>query len=537
MLSLRAYPVLPTSARSPVARWIALTLLGLALALFAPPASAQPSPSALERALPAVRLTVVRGRVDVMPAGGRAFAPALADSPLARGARVRTGDDGRAELTLSDGVTLALDPQSLLVVYGNASPAAPGVAPSTTTTLQRGTLRLTAPPASTAESVPVATQALTVFPGRADATVSAELGGHITALAVTRGRLRVRFGSNEYVLPAGRAVREEEGRPPARLRPLPRAPQWRRPPSTRAISFGEPVDVEGTFGPGPRVAGVAVTGYRVDIARDASFRDRLGEQRLGPRETQLRFRSLNPGTWYVRLFALDPERFESPPSSVARIEIAAPRVEPGELPTATRAGRRAALVIPQGFHCSLDGSQWMPADRPHPLDPARPYALRCGTTPDGRDARATTLTADQVGPLVHTVALTPPNAAAGSPTAAGALSLDLRDAEGRPVSLAAVEVTAAEPGVVIEGLREVEPRGRYTAGLRLPLTTRQLRLRFTINHALTLEETLDVPEVVVAAPAPTARVAPPPTVQVQVIRAAQPFHHPEDDEVPTDEDE
>jgi hypothetical protein len=534
VLSLVAYPVLSPSARSPVLRWIARTLLALAVTVTPVAATAQPAPAA--QSLPAVRLTVVRGRVDVMPPGSRSFAPALADTALDRGTRVRTGDDGRAELTLSDGVIIALDPSTLLVVYGNASAAAPGVTPSSTTTLHRGTIRLTAPPASATESIPIATQALTVFPGRADATVTAELGGHITGLSVTRGRLRVRFGSNEYVLPAGRSVREEAGHSPAPLHTLPRAPRWRRLPSTRAISFGEPVDVEGTFGPGPRVPGVTVTGYRVDIARDASFRDRLGEQRLGPRETLLRFRSLTPGTWFVRLFALDPERFESLPSAVARIEIAAPRVDPGELPTATRPGRRAALVIPDGFFCSLDGSQWMAADRPRPLAPARAYALRCGTAADGHDARATTIAADQVGPLAHAVALTAPHAAGGSPTASSALSIDLHDAEGRAVSLATVAVTAAEPGVEIEALRENEPRGRYTASVRLPLTTRELHLRFTINRVLTLEEALEVPEVVVAAPTVTARVEAPRAVQVQVIRAAQPFHHPEDDEVPTDEE-
>lgn len=531
MLSLSPLLVFPAFARPPTLRWIALALLGLAIAVLPPAAQGQPVPAALERALPEVRLTVVRGRVDVMPAGARAFAPALADTVLARGARVRTGDDGRAEITLSDGVTLALDPQTLLVVYGNASPAATAIP----TTLLRGTVRVTSPPTSAAESAALATQALTVFPGRADATIAADLNGHISRVAVTRGRLRVRFGTNEYVLPAGRAVREEVGAAPSLMRPLPRAPVWRRPPSTRALSFGEPVDVEGIFGPGARVAGVNVTGYRVDIARDARFRDRLGEQHLGARETQLRFRSLNPGTWFVRLFALDPDRFESPPSAVARIEIVAPRVEPGELPTATRSGRRAALVIPPGFYCSLDGSQWMAADRPRPLDPARAYALRCGTAADGHDARATTLPADLVGPLAHAVRVTVPNAAAGGPTASSTLSIDLHDAEGRAVSLATVDV-AADPDVVVEALRENEPRGRYTAGVRFPVALRQLHLRFTINRSLVLEETVDVPEVVVAAPAPTARVAPAPTVQVQVIRSAQPFHHPEDDEVPTDEE-
>ena len=114
MLSLTLYPVLPSPARPRTPRRIALALLGLALAVLPATALAQPAPPQVERSLPQVRLTVVRGRVDVMPADGRSFAPALADTALARGARTRTGDDGRAEITLSDGVTIALDPPWLL---------------------------------------------------------------------------------------------------------------------------------------------------------------------------------------------------------------------------------------------------------------------------------------------------------------------------------------------------------------------------------------------------------------------------------------
>lgn len=534
MLSLNVLPVFSPSARPTRLPWIALVILGLATALSPARSWAQSPPSTAPA--PEVRLTVVTGRVEVMAPGTRSFAPALADTVLPRGARVRTGE-GRAELTLADGVTFALDPQSLLTIYGSAAATPPGVPPSTTTTLQRGTLRFAAPPANAnrPESIPVATQALTVFMGRADGVLTAELGGHITRVASTRGRLRVRFGTNEYLLPALHSVREEEGRPPAVMRVLPRAPEWRRQPNTRQISFGEPVDVEGTFGPGRRgPAGTAVTGYRVDIARDERFRQRLGEQHLGPRETLLRFRSLNPGTWYIRLFSTDADHFESLPSSVARIEIAAPRVEPGELATATRPGHRAALVIPNGFYCSLDGSPFATAERPRPLDPARAYALRCGTAADGHDARATTIAADQVGPVAHLVRVNTPTASANGPTATSTVSIDLHDAEGRPISLATVEV-AGDPGVAIDPLREAEPRGRYTAGAQLPRALRELHLRFTVNRTLTIEDSIEVPEAVVPAP-----VAPPPTATtpptVQVIRAAQPFRHPEDEDPPTDEE-
>jgi len=59
-----------------------------------------------------------------------------------------------------------------------------------------------------------------------------------------------------------------------------------------------------------------------------------------------------------------------------------------------------------------------------------------------------------------------------------------------------------------------------TAGVRPPLTRREARLRVTVNRAVTLDETLEVPEPIVAAPVAVARAAPPPSVQVEVIREA-----------------
>ena len=510
-----------------------------ALALFARarPASAQPVAASVERPASSVRLVRVAGRVEVAVGDGRTFAPAVADTWLSRGSRLRTGDDGVAELAWTDGVTLLLEAQSLLTLFGNSAPAVPGMPPSTTTTLHRGTLHLSAAPnGPRSEPMPLATTALTMFPGRADATLAAELGGHITRVAVTRGRVRVRFGTTEYIVPTQNAVREEMGRPPALMRLLPRPPEWRRAPSSHAVSFGEPVDVEGTFAPNHRPPTLfPITGWRLEVARDEGFHERASETRLDVRETRVRLRSLAPGTWFARLFAVDAEHFESSPSAPVRIEIAAPRVDPGALPTATQPGHRATLVIPPRFFCSLDGSPWMNEGRPMPLDPGRRYALRCGVSSDGHDARETSLDADRVGPLVHTVRLGAPVASRTGDLAAGTISLSLHDAEGRPVSLASIDV-AAEDGVSADAMRETETRGTYSAGIRLPRGLRTARLRFTVNHALTLEESVDVPNAIVSEPAVTTRAAPPAAVQVQVIRSAQPFRRPDEDDPRPDEE-
>ena len=499
-----------------------------------------PPPSSL-RVEVMVRLLRVAGHVEVSPSEGAPFAPAVADTLLGRGARLRTADDGRAYVAWAGGLTLALDPQSLLTLFGNSAPTVPGVPAVTTTTLHRGVLHLVAPRENAAATTrtdltPVGTSTLTVFPGRADATVAAELGGHITRVSVTRGRVRVRFGAAEYLVPTQFAVREEAGRPPALLRLLPRAPEWRRAPSTRAVSFGEPVAVEGSFGPSRRAAtGLPVVGWRLEVARDESFHDLVTEERLGPQASRVRIPSLAPGVWFARLFAFDAERFESAASTTARIEIAAPHVEAGVEPTATQPGRRAALVIPTGFWCGVDGGPLVTAGRPMLLDPGRRYALRCGTSADGADARDTILDASRVGPLLHTLRLGTAVASTDGVTVSGTLAVSLRDAEGRTLSLAAIDV-AGDPGVTADPMRETDVRGTYGAGLRYPRGLRTARLRFTVNHAAVFEETVELPQPTAATIAPAPRPPAPAAVQVQVIRSATPFHRPEDDEPPPEEE-
>jgi hypothetical protein len=86
-----------------------LLLLLLAVGALAPPARAQPLAQ-----VSTGTLSVLGGPVQVQAPGAGSFVGASDGQTIAVGARVRTGSDGRAVLTFSDGTTTTLDPDTEL---------------------------------------------------------------------------------------------------------------------------------------------------------------------------------------------------------------------------------------------------------------------------------------------------------------------------------------------------------------------------------------------------------------------------------------
>ena len=86
-----------------------LLLLLLAVGALAPPARALPLAQ-----LSTGTLSVLGGPVQVQAPGAGSFVGASDGQTIAVGARVRTGSDGRAVLTFSDGTTTTLDPDTEL---------------------------------------------------------------------------------------------------------------------------------------------------------------------------------------------------------------------------------------------------------------------------------------------------------------------------------------------------------------------------------------------------------------------------------------
>ncbi len=475
------------------------------------------------------RIVWTRGTVDVLGPTAHAAQPG---ETLTRGTRLRTGADGAVAVTFANGAVGELDANGLLVMFAPAAPLPADAPPSNSTTLARGTLRIrAATTGARTVPVPVETQAVTVWAGRADAMLSADLGGHITRMAVWRGRMRVRMGRREYLLTQGYGVQEEVGHAPGVLQQLPRAPVWRATPPARVLSFGEPIEVSGAWAPSPHSGTAAPREWKVQVARDDGFRDLVESVRVPAATTRWTGRALPPGTYHVRIVTVDVNRFESTASPVARVQVAAPTVVPAlDGPDE----RRASVRIPQGFFCGLDGAPLASSDASLLLAPGRAHTLRCATDPAGRNARERVIPAGLSGPLRREIDVGAVAADREDGAASGALSLRLRDAAGEPVSLARVDAVATG-GVTVDAVRETEQRGVYTATLHWPAGVRACRVRFTLNESLEFEHEARAPRVqVVAAAAPTPRREPP-RVQVDVVQMAPP-RDPEDD-APLDREE
>ncbi len=433
------------------------------------PSSTQTVRYSLPRGLEA-RVLWTRGDVTIYDARGHH--DAATGERLTRGLRVRTGRDGAAELALRNGTTLELSARTQLVMFAPPVEDPPDRPPSTTTSLRTGAVRFHANPETMASArvIPVATSAAIVYLGRGDGVLKADEGGHMTRLAVHRGRVSVTTRHGSFVVRANRGAVQRGVQQPRPTLPLPAQPRWVVAPPERVVSAGGPVTVSAVFAL-PRGRPEQ---WRVDVARDASFRDVVSTVAMSGSADLWLLESLLPGRYFVRVRALDEDGLEGPPSPTASLAVAAPEVVRGV------AGRAAAVVMPAGFYCGLDGMLLAPADTPLRLEPTRSHSLRCAPGADGRRAQEFTLDADAAGALLHDVRLYT------GPTGAGVLGLTLRGLDGVPISYADVDI---EPGadLAVEAVREAERRGEYSALVRWAPGATRARLRVTVNRAARFE--------------------------------------------------
>ncbi len=456
----------------------------LSCLLLAPPAWSQASaPRAVRYTLPRgleARLSWARGDVSLWSAdGGRR--PARDGEVLTRGLRVRVGRGGGAEVALRNGATIELMERTQVVMFASSAEDAPDRPPLTTTTLRFGTLRFRAgprPPGAPA-LVAVATSAAVVYLGRGDGELTADEGGHMTRIAVHRGRAPVTTERGSFVVRAGHGAVQRGAQRPRPEVALPAAPRWLIPPPERVVSGGGPVDVSCMYAL-PRGRPER---WRVELARDPSFRERVSTHVLPGRTDLWIARDLTPGRYYARVAALDEDALAGLPSPVASWTVAAPTVLRGRAASGEDRGRPSLVAMPRGFYCSLDGMALTSADAPLRLEPARPHGLRCAPTPDGRRAREYTIDGAAAGPLGHEVRLY--TGAGGD----GVLGVTLRGGDGAPVPYADVRVESPD-GLAVGSVREADARGDYTAAVRWPEGATRARLRFTVNGVERFEETV-----------------------------------------------
>lgn len=412
------------------------------------------------------RLSATWGDVSVTPA------PPTGDS-LTVGTRVRVGRGGEAEVTLRNGTVLTVSGRAELVMFNPLARGA-GRAPLHLTLLRYGAVRFRRgdgapqrPPfflLSTGPSV--------VSVGRAEGELVTDLTGRITRVAVASGRVPVLTQRGSMLLLARRGVLLAPGQTPHE-RALPRRPEWVTAPAERVVTAGAPVDVTGEY----RLPSGHASRWRVELARDAAFRERVSVASSAGRVRRLHLRGVAPGRYFVRVSALNEDGLAGPASTPAPFTVAAPALVPGG------PGRRATIEMPAGFHCAVDGEALARVSGTLALAPARQHTVRCASSAAAETSTTFTIPADEAGPIVHDVRLYV------SPEGGGVLGISLRDAAGHPVPYADVRAEV-DGGVGLEPVREAERRGEYTAAVRWPRGVGRARLQVTVNGVMRFEETL-----------------------------------------------
>ncbi len=175
--------------------------------------------------------------------------------------------------------------------------------------------------------------------------------------------------------------------------------------------------------------------------------------------------------------------FEGLPSPAVAVQVAAPVLVQGVGPGASDPARLAALDVPEGFFCGIDGARAVATNVPLRLAPGRNHEVRCASTPDGTDVRVIRVSAAQSGPLLREVRLR------STAVDQGVMAVRLFDAEG--VALPYADITVVnDRGVAVDRLREARERGVYVGAVRWPRGVTRARFTFTVNSAERFEEDL-----------------------------------------------
>lgn len=396
---------------------------------------------------------------------------------LIRGTRVRTSRDGALGLSLRNGSIVEFGSRTQAVMFAPPLDDPPDRPPSTTTVLRTGSLRFhVAPGVSVRRTIPVATSAAIVYLGRGDGVLTADESGHMTRIAVHRGRASVTTRRGSFVVHAHHGTVQRGVQRPRLEHLLLAQPRWVIAPPERVVSVGGPVAVSALYGlPHGRPSL-----WRIEVARDAAFHD-LASSATRPGSSDLwLLESLAPGRYFVRVRGVDDDGLEGPASPVAAMTVAAPVISRGHEGRDGAYGRASSVVMPRGFYCGVDGMNLARVEAPLRLAPGRAHSLRCAPSADGRHAQEFTLAGADAGPITYGVRLY--TGASGD----GVLGLSLHGSDGTPVSYADVEVEG-DANLSVDAVREGDARGDYAAKVRWAGGATRARLRVTVNRVETYE--------------------------------------------------
>ncbi|AKU94527.1 LysM domain protein [Labilithrix luteola] len=258
---------------------------------------------------PDAKLTAVRNHVEIQTPQTK---PGRVNDPLYRGNRVATEAVSAAAVTFRDETQVRLGERTLVVILGDANRAA-SLRPTVETNLVTGNLRAWMSK-SPVNRVAVATEAAQVRMIGGEAAVSSD-EKKTTRLAVYAGNSKITAARKTEDVSAGYGTKAERGKVPEVPKPLPHAPTWTSGVPQVLVDRGTgapPFVAEFGMPDGADAAKAHVGSWHVQIARDAAFDDIVVDH-VVPRETQrVEASSPSPGRYFVRVSAIDEDRFEGP---------------------------------------------------------------------------------------------------------------------------------------------------------------------------------------------------------------------------------
>jgi hypothetical protein len=397
--------------------------------------------------------------VEARPPSAFDWRAAEENMPLWRLYRVRTGEASAAGVEFEDQSRLRMRAQTLLVVYGtNAEKSRLERQVRTWVTLEKGGIRGGLARLDQEASMEVRTASSQVKLKSRDSQIDVD-EAETTAISVYDGKARVSAKGDAVTVADGEGTTVDKGKPPAPPRPLPQAPQWEGEEKDLVVIV--PQTALGEFELAWQPVKTAVR-YRVELALDEAFRRVLTDAEIGAGIQKFAARALEPGTYYVRVSAIDDRKLQSRASSTVRVRIAevlsSRALNPDDTGEITVVGL-LQLTLPAplavGVEAALDDGPFQPADQALRLMEPRVYKVRFRATGSTRESALTirllkTNTSLEIPPAPHTKSVPLP------------IRLLLRDERGRPAALPGLTL-ASSPGGVLPLVQE--SAGQYTATL------------------------------------------------------------------------
>lgn len=307
---------------------------------------------------PDARVTATVRRVQAQPPQAEAWQRAEEGLGLYRGWRVNTLERANAEVTFRDASALFMRENTLVVIFGGATPKPlRGAAVLEKGELRSflGDLRLDVRTPSSQVRL-TGGEALLAVDASQESRVSNFDGGNAALTSVVGGTVFVRPGYGSKVVPKRR---------PSRPKPLPATPTFAPDMPTHFASISHRGgSVEVAWQPVPQASA-----YRVELALDPEGRRVVFASQVPAEVTRLQAHYLAEGTYHVRLASVDAERFESRPSPPQALVLSgltlrepgatdSPDFDPGDPsvePDAPRALLGSLVEMPEGLHCALPG--------------------------------------------------------------------------------------------------------------------------------------------------------------------------------------